>query len=80
MPHMGRLYRRNYGDTKIPKSKEYIIRAEKLRRVKTDHHTKIVGASEGEIQEIKQGLDTNVIKGQHEKESKHQLRRLGFLD
>lgn len=62
------------------KTNSYVQRSKRLKRVRTSYGTKIVGASEIEIQEIKQGLDTNIINGKHEKESKRELKRLGFLN
>lgn len=64
---------------KIGGAESYIRRAKKLRRVKRGYISRIEGGSEAEIQEVKTGLDTNIIKGQKEKESKKQLRRLGIL-
>jgi hypothetical protein len=58
----------------------YVRSARRLRRVRVSRaKTKIVGASEEKMQEIKQGLDTNIIKGRYERQSKKELRRLGFL-
>jgi len=60
-------------------SQDYINRSKKLKRVSHGSRSKIQGASEAEIQEIKTGLDTNIIKGYKERESKRELKRLGFL-
>lgn len=60
-------------------AKSYIDRARRLKRVKEGNKTRIIGASEQEIQEIKTGLDTNMIMGRYEKQSEKELRRLGFL-
>lgn len=65
---------------KIGSSDYYIRQARKLRRVRRGNRSKIEGASEAEIQEIKTGLDTNIIKGKKEKQSKKELKRLGFLN
>jgi hypothetical protein len=79
MVRMGRLFSRNYGNRPLSKSKQYVEKAKTLKRVRIGSKSKIVGASEEEIQEIKQGLDTNIIFGREERQSKKQLRRLGFL-
>lgn len=62
------------------KENSYVNRAKKLKRVKTDTGTKIVGATEEEIQEIKTGLDTNIINDRAKRKSEKELRRLGFLN
>jgi hypothetical protein len=85
MTRMGKIYRENFGNMRIPENQprdineDYIIRAKKLRRVNIGSRSRVIGASEEEIQDIKQGLDTNILLGKREKESKKQLKRLGFL-
>ena len=87
MARMGKLYRQNYGDNpirnteRIPidSAEEVILKARKLKRIRVGNISRVVGASEDEIQDIKDGLDYNILHGKREKESKKELRRLGFL-
>lgn len=53
----------------------------KLKRVKVDSfRTKIVGANEEKIQDIKTGLDSQILLStKHEKKAKKELKRLGIL-
>jgi hypothetical protein len=66
------------------KKKNYQIALEKskrLKRIKEENKTRIIGASEEEIQEIKTGLDTAFIfgRGHEQRQAERELRRLGFL-
>lgn len=45
----------------------------------TTSMTRIIGASESEILDIKTQLGTNILLGKQEEESKRELARLGLL-
>lgn len=87
MARVGRIFRENFGNCPMPNTERiprdnaesFILRAKRLRRVQEGSRSRVIGASEEEIQDIKTGLDTNIIQGKREKESKKQLKRLGFL-
>lgn len=58
---------------------DVIEKAKRLKRVRAGIRTKIIGASESEILDIKTQLGTNILLGKQEDESKRQLARLGLL-
>lgn len=62
------------------RKKKAPLRSKKLKRVQHGSVSKIEGGSNGEIQDIKTELDTNVLLGKRERESKKELKRLGFVE
>lgn len=65
---------------RLSRAENDIIRAKRLKRVDIGSTSKVVGARESEIQDIVKGLSTNISLGKKERESKRELKRLGFLN